>query len=170
MEVLPVWVYIILALFAGLFGNQFLGRFIEARLKQKGQLSLAEREREVARDRAEQQQQNELLKAVVGMVQTQSKDLTELLKDSLKSNQVMANNIGQLAMAIEGQGRDTTNRFVLVKQGLDEVSDDLEAMTRKLDVTNDYTAAVIRAIGGNLESILADVQRDKDAGKGLESD
>lgn len=156
MEQIPGWVYIILALFAGLFGNQFLGKLI-------AQWQSHEQDK----DQHEQAQANELLKAVIDMVRTQSKDLTALLQESLASNQVMANNIGQLAMAIEGGGRDSHNQFLIVKDSLDGVSLGLAKMSDKVDTTNDYTAAVIRAIGGNLDVLLVDVERDKANGEEL---
>lgn len=156
MEPLPIWVYVVLALFVGTFGNQFLGKLIAQW-----------QSHEQKKDQHDQAQADELLKAVIDMVRNQSKDLTSLLQESLGNNQVMANNIGQLAMAIEGGGRDSHNQFLIVKESLDGVRDGLTAMSAKVDTTNDYTAAVIRAIGGDLDALMTDVKRDKANGEEL---
>lgn len=171
---LPLWVYIIIALSAGLLGNQFVGRLIEQRFKHTWGQEQADRDREATRDKADRERganrakagveaQGRLLEAIIGMVETQSRDLTDLLRDSLKSNQTMAGNISQLAMAMEGQGRDDQNRFVTLKDSLERVRLELKRMSSKLDLTNDYTAAIIRAMGANLDAILADVANDKNS-------
>lgn len=172
MDTLPSWVYVATALVAGLFGNQFFGRFLEQRLKhiqeqdrtaqeQEAEREKVERDTQIERERADMAAQGRLLEAVIVMVKTQSKDLTELLRASLKANQAMANNIGQLAMAIEGQGRDDQNRFVAIKEGLERVRCEIEDMSKKLDRTNDYTAAIIRAMGANLEEVLNGIEEDR---------
>lgn len=146
MDSLPVWVYVVLALFAGLFGNQFLGRVLELRLKHvQGQ------------EQTERELQGSLLAAVINMVQAQSRDLTDLLKDSLRANQIVANNIGQLAMSMDGQGRDGQNQFLVVRDKLDDLGRDVNTLTRKLDDTNAYIVAVVRAIGGDPEVTLPEI-------------
>jgi hypothetical protein len=150
MDNLPIWVYIVLALTSGLFGQQFLGQVWKQREKQK-------------QDQAEhaQAQENSLLRAVIDMVQVQSATLTELLKGSLAANQTMANNIGQLALSLEGQNRDENNRFLLIREELGKVQQQLEDMEHMLIDSQDLTSAVVKALGANLETVMQEVQRDK---------
>lgn len=150
MDNLPAWVYIVLALTSGLFGQQFLGQVWKQREKQK-------------QDRAEhaQAQENSLLRAVIEMVQVQSATLTELLKGSLAANQTMANNIGQLALSLEGQNRDENNRFLLIKEELLKVQRQLEQMEGMLNDSQDLTSAVVKALGANLKDVMHEVAEDK---------
>lgn len=166
-EALPVWVYIILSLFAGLFGNQFLGRVLSQFQAHRHTLQQAEVTHQQSVQQAEVNQQTDLLHAVVDMVKNQSAAMTELLKDALKSNQVMANNVGQLAMAIEGSGRDEHNHFLLVREGIEGVNRTLKEMDNKLAATNDYTAAVVRVLGGDLDEIVKALAVDRETSERL---
>lgn len=128
------------ALVAGVAGREFVGRYLATRQQHRQKIDLEETE-----------QQRSLVEAVIGMVQQQSTAILELLRESLATNQIMATNLDRVVQTIEGEGRDSSNRFAFMRAELTRGFDMMDLTNQRLQEYNDVVLALLHQAGGSVE-------------------
>ena len=135
-------VSLVVALVAGVAGREFVGRYLATRQQHRQKIAVEEAE-----------QQGSLVEAVIGMVQQQSTAILELLRESLETNRIMASNLDHVVQTIEGEGRDSSNRFSFMRGELTRGFDMMDLTNQRLEEYNAVVLALLHQAGGNVDAM-----------------